>query len=146
MLLKLHEALQDYDGPGDYTKYESDQRRVRWCGLHKKPYLRDFALFVEWSSTKAPTIANDGEDIIAGLGLADKSDGPMDVESILAELHGPDTAQDLEGETIVQSAGLGITPVVRALLEANFNPDGMVSHHHKGIGGFALIAWSGVIC
>ena len=60
-----------------------DDARTRMCGLHRKPRLRDFAIFVEWAAMSAPNaLPGSGTRLGAWLGVTSV---PQSAEQVLAD-------------------------------------------------------------
>ena len=73
----LHQPQQQR--PRDaVSRHLSDDLCVRMCGLHRKPRLRDFARFVEWTTLAAPNSTDgDGERMDSWIGMGTASQQPL---------------------------------------------------------------------
>eukprot|EP00041_Stephanoeca_diplocostata_P037488 m.1421456 g.1421456 ORF g.1421456 m.1421456 type:complete len:617 (-) comp25047_c0_seq29:2393-4243(-) len=130
-----------------------DHIKVRFCGLHRRPRLRQYAALLDWSGLAAPTRSVTDATAFAGR-LDDGGDNEEaeSAETILARLDAltntdgsfnQGSTEEVALDALSLAARQGHTEIVSALLASNVSPDGRVSRSNKATSPLMLAAMHG---
>lgn len=112
-----------------HARFEAnpDYIKVRLCGLHRRPRLRDYARLLDWAGLSAPTVQGEAGSALAG--QLHGSERVATAEEILAALDASAAvgASEALGDALNVAVQGGHVEVVSALLTLGVSPDGKAS-------------------
>jgi ankyrin repeat protein len=121
MIRRLPDALPEHARFRD----DRDHIKVRLCGLHRRPRLRDYARLLDFAGLSPPTTEAGADRLEQRLKQSDRE--PATAEEILAHLDAgvaADDASALGADALVIAARGGHVEVVKALLAVGVSPNG----------------------